>query len=90
MEALMKLFEPTQIGHLKINNRVAFAPTHMGQGTNRGEVNDQVLCHYSARAKGGTGLIIVQGTGITGKYAFTMGRGIVCLGDYYRPGLKDW
>ena len=85
----MKLFEPIQIGHLKINNRIAFAPTHMGQGTSRGEVNDQVLCHYSARAKGGAGLIIVQGTGITGKYAFTMGRGIVCLGDYYRSGLKD-
>ena len=85
----MKLFESIQIGHLKINNRIAFAPTHMGQGTNRGEVNEQVLCHYSARAKGGAGLIIVQAIGITSKYAFSRGRGIVCLGDYYLPGLKE-
>ena len=64
----MRLFEPLEIGHLKIDNRIAFAPTHMGQATNRGEVNDQVLCHYSARAKGGAGLIIVQAVGVTAKY----------------------
>jgi 2,4-dienoyl-CoA reductase-like NADH-dependent reductase (Old Yellow Enzyme family) len=52
------------IGHLKVKNRIAFAPTHMGYGSTRGEVTDQVLCHYSARAKGGVGLIIVEGTGI--------------------------
>ncbi len=85
----MKLFEPINIGHLKIKNRIAFAPTHMGYCSTKGEVTDQVLCHYSARAKGGAGLIIVEGTGITGKYAFTMGRGIVCMGDFYRKGLKE-
>jgi len=85
----MKLFEPIKIGHLNIKNRIAFAPTHMGYCTNKGEVTDQVLCHYSARAKGGAGLIIIEGTGLTGKYAFTMGRGIVCMGDFYRKGLKE-
>jgi len=85
----MKLFEPIEIGHLKINNRIAFAPTHMGYCTYRGEITDQVLCHYSARAKGGAGLIIVEGTGFTGKYAFSMRRGIVCMGDFYRKGLKE-
>ena len=85
----MKLFESIQIGHIKIKNRIAFAPTYMGYCSTRGEVTDQVLCHYSARAKGGAGLIIVEGTGITGKYAFTMGRGIVCIGDFYRKGLKE-
>jgi len=85
----VKLFEPINIGHLKIKNRIAFAPTHMGYCSTKGEVTDQVLCHYSARAKGGAGLIIVEGTGITGKYAFTMGRGIVCMGDFYRKGLKE-
>jgi 2,4-dienoyl-CoA reductase-like NADH-dependent reductase (Old Yellow Enzyme family) len=85
----MKLFEPIHIGHLKIKNRIAFAPTHMGYCTTKGEITDQVLCHYSARAKGGAGLIIVEGTGLTGKYAFTMGRGIVCMGDFYRKGLKE-
>ncbi len=85
----MKLFEPIKIGHIEIENRVAFAPTHMGYCTNRGEVTDQVLCHYSARARGGVGLIIVEGTGLTGKYAFSMKRGFACIGDYYRKGLKE-
>jgi 2,4-dienoyl-CoA reductase-like NADH-dependent reductase (Old Yellow Enzyme family) len=85
----MKLFESIQIGHIQIKNRIAFAPTHMGYCSTKGEVTDQVLCHYSARAKGGAGLIIIEGTGITGKYAFTMGRGIVCIGDFYRKGLKE-
>ena len=85
----MKLFEPIEIGHLRIKNRIAFAPTHMGHCSTRGEVTDQVLCHYSARAKGGSGLIIVEGTGVTGKYAFTMGRGMVCMGNFYRKGLKQ-
>ncbi|MBU2548336.1 MAG: NADH:flavin oxidoreductase [Proteobacteria bacterium] len=85
----MKLFEPIRIGHIEVKNRVAFAPTHMGQGTARGEVDDQVLCHYYARAKGGAGLIIVQAMGVTGQYAFTKGRGIVCMGELYRPGLRE-
>ena len=85
----MKLFESIKIGHLKIRNRIAFAPTHMGHCSTRGEVTDQALCHYSARAKGGAGLIIVEGTGITGKYAFSMRRGLVCMGDFYRKGLKE-
>ena len=84
----MKLFEPIRIGHVTVENRIAFAPTHMGYATAKGELTDQHLCHYSARAKGGTGLIIVEGTGITGKYAFSGGRGIVCMGDFYREGFK--
>ncbi len=85
----MRLFEPIQIGHVKIKNRVAFAPTHMGYCSHRGEVTDQLLGHYSARAKGGAGLVIVEGTGITGKHAFTMGRGVVCMGAFYRKGLRE-
>jgi len=49
----MKLFEPIEIGHLRIKNRIAFAPTHMGHCSTKGEVTDQVLYHYGARSKGG-------------------------------------
>ena len=86
---MMKLFEPIRIGWLTVKNRVAFGPTHMGYCTYKGEVTDQLLCHYSARARGGVGLVIVEGTGFTGKYAFSMRRGLVCMGDPYRKGLKE-
>jgi len=83
------LFEPIRIGHLKIKNRIAFAPTHMGQGGPRGEVTDQSLCHYSARAKGGVGLVITEAIGLTGRYAFNIGGGLVYLGGIHARGLKN-
>ncbi|MBI4773790.1 MAG: NADH:flavin oxidoreductase [Deltaproteobacteria bacterium] len=85
----MKLFEPIRIGSMTLKNRVAFGPTHMGYCTDKGEVTDQLLCHYSARARGGVGLVIVEGAGFTGKYAFSMRRGLACMGDPYRKGLKE-
>ncbi|MBU2547937.1 MAG: NADH:flavin oxidoreductase [Proteobacteria bacterium] len=85
----MKLFEPIRIGPFEVRNRTAFAPTHMGHAGPRGEVTDQVLCHYSARAKGGVGLVITEGVGVLGKYAFSIGGGLVFLGDAYRRGLRN-
>ena len=83
------LFEPIRIGHLKIMNRIAFAPTHLGQGGPRGEVTDQLLRHYSARAKGGVGLVITEAIGLTGRYAFNIGGGLVYLGGIHARGLKN-
>jgi 2,4-dienoyl-CoA reductase-like NADH-dependent reductase (Old Yellow Enzyme family) len=57
---LTKLFDPIKIGHLEIKNRIAFAPTGMGTAGPNGSITDQTICHYSARAKGGAGLIIIE------------------------------
>ncbi|MBW2209184.1 MAG: NADH:flavin oxidoreductase [Deltaproteobacteria bacterium] len=54
------LFDPLPIGSLEIKNRIAFAPTGMGAAGPEGSVSDQTICHYTARAKGGAGLIIVE------------------------------
>ncbi|MBW1816056.1 MAG: NADH:flavin oxidoreductase [Deltaproteobacteria bacterium] len=45
---------------MEIKNRIAFAPTGMGAAGPEGSVSDQTICHYTARAKGGAGLIIVE------------------------------
>lgn len=55
-----KLFEPISIRKLNVKNRVAFAPTGMGTAGPNGEITDQSLCHYVARAKGGAGWITVE------------------------------
>ena len=89
MKTLKKLFEPIRIGPLEIKNRIAFAPTHVGFATDMGQVTDQVLCHYAARAKGGTGLIIVEGTGMTGKYAFSIQHGLALHSDRQINGFKE-
>jgi len=55
-----KLFNPIKIGHLEVKNRIAFAPTGMGTAGPDGSITDQTICHYSTRAKGGAGLIIIE------------------------------
>jgi len=57
---LTKLFEPINIGHMEVKNRIAFAPTGMGTAGAGGSITDQSICHYTARAKGGAGLIIIE------------------------------
>lgn len=57
---LTKLFDPIKIGHLEVKNRIAFAPTGMGTAGPNGSITDQAICHYSTRAKGGAGLIVIE------------------------------
>ncbi|MDT8718010.1 FAD-dependent oxidoreductase [Clostridium sp. 19966] len=58
-----KLFEPVKIGSLEISNRFAMAPMGpLGLSDAEGGFNQRGVEYYTARAKGGTGLII---TGVT-------------------------
>lgn len=57
------LFSPTQIGTLQLRNRLVMTPMHLGYSS-KGEVNDQLVEFYRARARGGVGLIVVGGCGI--------------------------
>lgn len=83
------LFEPVSIGRLQLTNRVALAPTYVGSGDDRGNVTDQTLCYYYARAAGGVGLVIVEITGVTGRYAFAPGFGLGAASDRHVAGLRD-
>ncbi len=83
------LFEPGTLGNLRVPNRIALAPTYVGMADSKGRVTDQTLCYYYARAKGGCGLIIVEGTGVTGKYAFAPNWGLALVSDDYIPGFRD-
>ncbi len=58
-----KMFEPIKIGALEIKNRFAMAPMGpLGLGDAEGGFNQRGIEYYTARARGGTGLII---TGVT-------------------------
>jgi 2,4-dienoyl-CoA reductase-like NADH-dependent reductase (Old Yellow Enzyme family) len=63
-----QLFTPIRIGQKELKNRLAFAPTGMGTADDNGGVTDQTLCHYTARAKGGVGLVIIEHTMANLKY----------------------
>ena len=55
-----KLFEPGQIGTMTVKNRIVMAPMVSNFADPNGGVTDRVIEHYRAKAKGGTGLIIVE------------------------------
>ncbi|OPJ62431.1 FAD-dependent oxidoreductase [Clostridium oryzae] len=63
MEKYKKLFEPVKIGSVEIKNRFAMAPMGpLGLADSNGGFNQRGIEYYTARARGGTGLII---TGVT-------------------------
>jgi len=58
-------------------------------GDLRGNVTDQSLCYYYSRAKAGVGLVVVEITGITGRFAFSPGLGLGLASDHHLPGFRD-
>ena len=59
----MKLYSPLKFRNLEIKNRWVMSPMCMYSSKN-GFANDFHFVHYASRAQGGTGLIIVEATGI--------------------------
>lgn len=61
------LFTPMKIGNCEIKNRFVMSPMLMGFGQFDGKPTQQMIDYYSARAKGGTGLIITEITRVNDK-----------------------
>jgi len=56
--AFEKLFEPIKIGPVTVKNRYAYAPANTFESW-QGIINEQEIAYYTARAMGGTGMVIV-------------------------------
>jgi 2,4-dienoyl-CoA reductase-like NADH-dependent reductase (Old Yellow Enzyme family)/thioredoxin reductase len=59
------VFQPCKIGSLGIKNRLAMSQMTMNYATEEGLVTDKLIDHYVERAKGGVGLIFVEGSYFT-------------------------
>jgi len=57
-----KVFEPTNIGQMKVKNRIVMPPMGTNYAEAGGAVSQRMLDYYEARARGGVGLIIVEGS----------------------------
>ena len=66
------LFEPIKIGNKIIKNRI-FMPPISTNLANKGYVTDELIQHYSARAKGGVGLIVSEVVTIEPTYIYLPG-----------------
>src|SRR3974390_1247761 len=62
MALFSKLFEPGTIGKMELKNRVVYPPMATHMASDEGNVTDQLIDYYAARAKGGVGLIVVEGS----------------------------
>ena len=86
------IFREGRIGKVKIRNRIVMSPMMTHFGGIMGEVTQQTIDHYVARAKGGVGLIITGGTEF---YPFptsrldTYGGGLSVAEDKYKKGLSE-
>ena len=65
------LFDPIVINGLELKNRIVMAPMATNMATPEGRVTERHIRHYTARAEGGAGLIILEHTyvAVEGKLA---------------------
>ena len=82
------LFSPISIGRLEIPNRIVMSPMGTNYAADTGAVSDRLIRHYVERARGGTGLIIVENTTVQ----YPLGRGgarhLRIDADEFTPGLN--
>jgi 2,4-dienoyl-CoA reductase-like NADH-dependent reductase (Old Yellow Enzyme family)/thioredoxin reductase len=57
-----KIFEPTNIGQMQLKNRIVMPPMGTNYAEAGGAVSQRMIDYYEARARGGVGLIIVEGS----------------------------
>jgi len=59
---LKKIFGPTNIGQMQLKNRMVMPPMGTNYAEAGGAVSQRMIDYYEARARGGVGLIIVEGS----------------------------
>ena len=59
------LFTPLTLGSVLLKNRLVMSQMTMNYATEEGFVTEKLIRHYLERAKGGVGLILVEGTFFT-------------------------
>ncbi|MCC0702008.1 FAD-dependent oxidoreductase [Clostridioides sp. ES-S-0049-02] len=60
MKIYQNIFEPLTIKRMNVKNRIVMPPMGTNFGGESGEFKDEHIKYYEQRAKGGTGLIIVE------------------------------
>ena len=86
MTKYVHLFSPIKIGKKEVKNRI-FMPPISTNLANKGYVTDELIQHYSARAKGGVGLIVTEVVTVEPTYIYLPGD-MSIHDDSYIDGWK--
>lgn len=82
MARLQRLFQPTNIGTMQLQNRLVMPPMVTNYATENGEVTQRLIDYLVARAQGGVGLIIVEAS-----YVREDGKGFINQLGIHRDNL---
>ncbi len=83
---LENLFRPLHIGSMHLKNRIVMPPMGTGFADTSGYVTDQMIEYFAERARGGVGLIIIEGTVVSPEGKCVMQP---CIwDDSYIPGFS--
>jgi 2,4-dienoyl-CoA reductase-like NADH-dependent reductase (Old Yellow Enzyme family)/thioredoxin reductase len=85
MQEFRKIFEPGRMGRLELKNRIVFPPMITRYMSEDGSISDRLIDYYAERARGGTGLIVLEAS-----YPRSSGYpGRIYLNDdKFIPGLR--
>lgn len=81
-----KLGEPIRIGSMTVRNRIWMSPMWTQYASVDGEVTQLLIDHYVARARGGVGLIYLEGTAVDPRHAWSEPQ-LRIDHDRYQPSL---
>ena len=81
-----RLFSPIALGPLVLKNRL-FNPPHGTSLGSRGVVGDDLIAYHEARAKGGIGLIVLEGMSLHETHEFQSGY-LLATRDEIIPGMR--
>ncbi|OFW59721.1 MAG: hypothetical protein A2W01_08040 [Candidatus Solincola sediminis] len=83
----LTLWDPIDVGALRLRNRAVMPAMGTGYASRKGEVTDQLRAYLEARAEGGAGLIITEVTAVD-----ALGKGyqreLGVYHDSFLPGLE--
>ncbi|HIF98698.1 MAG TPA: FAD-dependent oxidoreductase [Myxococcales bacterium] len=85
---LKHLLSSTQIGGLKLRNRIAVAPMGVEIAEADGHVREPVIAYYEERARGGAGLIITENTSACYPRGANSAHELGVSNDGFLPGLR--
>lgn len=85
--AFPRLFEPFEIGTMRLKNRLMMAPMESHLGNADGSVSTEQIAYYRERALGGVGMVTVEFTCVDGMDGFSsMAPQLRLDNDRYRSG----
>lgn len=85
---MSKIFSNYKLKNLELKNRVVMAPMCMDSADDKGNANSWHYLHYSSRAVGGTGLIILEATAVESNGRIT-DKDLGIWDDSHIKGLKS-